>query len=161
MEHHFARRERARISRGSQQYSLDVAGISSTKRRGSNTVELDDWWKLFYYGVESEQFAQAGMGILIKACWYLLSTQLANCVDEWIPLGGRVGMLRLKFVWYKHTDQNQVHCSLSSWKKLVMPCERLKLTNPSCFRETSMHNLGTKLEHGTRDWPVSWCWRNK
>ena len=29
----------------------DVVGISSTKCRGSNTVEMDDGWKLLYSGV--------------------------------------------------------------------------------------------------------------
>ena len=58
--------------------SLDIAGISSTKRCGSNIAELDNGWKLFCSGVESAQFAQAGVEILV-------SFQLANFVDEWIP----------------------------------------------------------------------------
>jgi len=29
-----------------KRYCLDVVGISSRKRRGSSTVELDDGWKL-------------------------------------------------------------------------------------------------------------------
>jgi len=53
--------------------------------------ELDDGWKLFYSGVEPAQLAQAEVDILV-------SPQLASCVDEWIPLGGRVCMLRLKLL---------------------------------------------------------------
>ena len=36
-----------------QQYRLDVVGISSTKRRGSGTVELNGGWKIFYSGVDA------------------------------------------------------------------------------------------------------------
>jgi len=60
-----------------------LLSISSTKRRGFNTVELDDGWKLFFSGGEPARFAQAGLGILVNP-------QLASCADEWIPLGGRV-----------------------------------------------------------------------
>ena len=31
-------------------YHLDIIGVSSTKRRGSGTVDLDGGWKLFYSG---------------------------------------------------------------------------------------------------------------
>jgi len=43
-----------------KRYSLDVVGISSTKRRDSNTVDVDNGWKLFYSGVDPAKFAQAG-----------------------------------------------------------------------------------------------------
>ena len=33
-----------------KRYHLDIAEISSTKRRGSGIVDLDDGWKLFYSG---------------------------------------------------------------------------------------------------------------
>ena len=36
-----------------QQYRLDVVGISSTKRRGSGTVELNGGWKILYSGVDA------------------------------------------------------------------------------------------------------------
>jgi len=39
-----------------KRYPLDVVGISWTKRRGLNTVGLDDGWKLFYFGVAPEKF---------------------------------------------------------------------------------------------------------
>ena len=35
-----------------QQYRLEVVVISSTKRRGSGTVELNGGWKIFYSGVD-------------------------------------------------------------------------------------------------------------
>ena len=48
-----------------QQYRLDVVGISSTKRRGSGTVELNGaGWKIFYSGVDAAMSAQAGVGLL-------------------------------------------------------------------------------------------------
>jgi len=63
-----------------KQYSPDVVGISSTKCCDCSTVELDHGWKLISND-EPAQFAQAGVSILV-------SPQLANCLDDWIPLGG-------------------------------------------------------------------------
>jgi len=57
-----------------KQNSPDVVGISSTKCRCSNTVQLDDGWKLYYPGVEPAKFTKAGLGIFERPC-----------VDEWIP----------------------------------------------------------------------------
>jgi len=74
-----------------KRHSLDVVGISSTKGRGSNTVELDDGWKLSCTGVEPAKFTQAEVRILVRP-------QLVKCVDEWIPLGERVCMLTLKLL---------------------------------------------------------------
>ena len=65
--------------------------FSTTKRCGSNTVELDDGWRLFYSGVEPAECALAGVEILV-------SSTLASCVVEWIPLGRRVLMLRLNLL---------------------------------------------------------------
>jgi len=45
-----------------------------------NATELDDGWKLSFFGVEPEKFAQARLRILV-------SPHLASCVDEWIPPG--------------------------------------------------------------------------
>ena len=72
-----------------KQYHLDIVGVSSTKRRGSGTVELAEGWKLFYSGVDPTMSAQAGVGLLI-------SPRLAHCVVDWTPLGGRVCLLKLK-----------------------------------------------------------------
>ena len=68
-----------------QQYRLDVEGISSTKRRGSGTVELNGGWKIFYSGVDAAMSALAGV-----------SPNIAECVVDWVPLGGRVCLLKLR-----------------------------------------------------------------
>ena len=72
-----------------QQYRLDVVGISSTKRRGSGTVELNGGWKIFYSGVDAAMLTQAGVGSLV-------SPNIAECVIDWAPLGGRVCLLKIK-----------------------------------------------------------------
>ena len=64
-------------------------GISSTKRRGSGTVELNGGWKIFYSGVDAAMSAQAGVGLLV-------SSNIAECVVDWVPLGGRVCLLKLR-----------------------------------------------------------------
>ena len=72
-----------------KRYRLDIVGLSSTKRRGSGTVELDGGWKLFYSGADPTMSAQAGVGILT-------SPRLSDCVSDWIPLGSRVCILKLR-----------------------------------------------------------------
>ena len=47
-----------------KRHHLDVIGVSSTKRRGSGTLDLDGGWKLFYSGADPGMSAQASMGIL-------------------------------------------------------------------------------------------------
>ena len=42
-------------------YHLDISGVSSTKRRGFGTVDLDGGWKLFYSGADVE--------CLLKRVW--------------------------------------------------------------------------------------------
>ena len=69
-----------------EQYHLDIVGVSTTQCRGSNTVELNEEWKLFYPGVDATMSAQAGVGIFVIS-------RLAHCVTDWVPLGGRVGLL--------------------------------------------------------------------
>ena len=64
-------------------------GILSTKRRGSGTVELNGGWKIFYYGVDAAMFAQAGASLFV-------SPNIAECVVDWVPLGGRVYLLKLR-----------------------------------------------------------------
>ena len=71
-----------------KKYRLDIVGVSSTKRRGSGTVNLDGGWKLFYSGADPSMSAQAGVGILT-------SPRLSDCVSDWIPLGSRVCILKL------------------------------------------------------------------
>ena len=64
-------------------------GISSTKRQGYVTVELNGGWKIFYSGVDAATSAQAGVGLLV-------SPNIAECVIDWVPLGGRVCFLKLR-----------------------------------------------------------------
>ena len=64
-------------------------GISSTKRRGSGTVELNGRWKIFFSGFDVAMSAQADVGLLV-------SLIMAECVVDWVPLGGRVCLLQLR-----------------------------------------------------------------
>ena len=57
--------------------------------RGSGTVELNNWWKIFYSGVDAAMSAQAGVGLLV-------SPNIAECVVDWVPLRGRVCLLKLR-----------------------------------------------------------------
>ena len=68
---------------------LDIIGVSSTKRRGSGTVNLDGEWKLIYSGADPSMPAQADVGILTRP-------RLSDYVSELIRLGSRVCMLKLK-----------------------------------------------------------------
>ena len=70
-------------------YHLDNVGVSSTKRSGSGTVDLDGGWKLYYSGADPSMSVQAGVAILT-------SLHLSDCVSDWIPFGSRVCMLKLK-----------------------------------------------------------------
>ena len=72
-----------------KRYLFDIIGVSSTKRRGSGTVDLDGGWKLFYSGADPSMSAQAGVGILT-------SSRLSDRASDWIFLGSRVCMLKLK-----------------------------------------------------------------
>ena len=72
-----------------EQYHLDIVGVSSTKCHSSNTVELNEGWKLFYSGVDVTISAQGGVGIFV-------SPRLAHCATDWIPLGGRICLLKLR-----------------------------------------------------------------
>ena len=72
-----------------QQCRLDIAGISSTKRRGSGTVWLNGGWKIFYYGVDAAVSAQAGVALLV-------SPSMTECVVDWVPLGGIFCLLKLR-----------------------------------------------------------------
>ena len=72
-----------------KRHHLDIIGVSSTKRRGSGAVDLDGGWKLFYSGADPGMSAQAGVGVLT-------SPRLSDCASDWIRLGSRVCMLKLK-----------------------------------------------------------------
>ena len=65
--------------------------ISSTWRRGSGTVKLNGGWKIVYSGVDAAMSAQAGIGLL-------LSPNIAECVVDWVPMGRRVCLLKLRLL---------------------------------------------------------------
>ena len=52
-------------------------------------MDLDGGWKLFYSGANPSVSAQAGVEILTSSRW-------SNCASDWMPLGSRVCMLKLK-----------------------------------------------------------------
>ena len=58
-----------------KRYHLDIIGVSSAKRRGSGTVDLDGGWKLFYSSAHFSMSAQASVGIL-TSLW------LSDCVSD-------------------------------------------------------------------------------
>ena len=70
-------------------YRLDIVGVSSTKRKGNETLVLNKRWQLFYSGVDPALHAQAGVGILTNP-------RLAEKFVEWRPISERVALLRLK-----------------------------------------------------------------
>ena len=52
-------------------------------------MDLDGGWKVFYSGADLSMSAQVGVRILT-------SLRLSDCGSDWIPLGSRVCMLKLK-----------------------------------------------------------------
>ena len=75
LERHCTQWKRAGIGLRAEQYHLDIVGVSSTKRRGSDTVELNEGSKLFYSGANVTVYADAGVGILV-------SHRLTHCVTD-------------------------------------------------------------------------------
>ena len=63
-------------------YHLDVIGVSSTKRRGSRTVDLDGGWKLVYSGADPSMSDRAGVGILTNP-GYQTVCQIGFLWDHW------------------------------------------------------------------------------
>ena len=81
-----------------EQYHLNIFRVSSTKCRGSDTVDLNEDLKLFYTDVNITMSAQAWVGIFV-------SPYLAHCVTDWIPLREKVCLLKLRL-------QEQLLCIL-------------------------------------------------
>ena len=98
-----------------KKYHLDAVGVSSTKKRSSRIVDLDGGWKLFYSGADPSISAQTGVGILT-------SPQLSNFMFDWIPLGSRACMLKLK-VKNRSLCLLQVYApnAVSEYQAFVMP----------------------------------------
>jgi len=67
-----------------KRHSPDVVGFSSSKRRGSYNIELEDGWKFFNFGVEPVRFSQAGVGIIecLQLGSYNSSEQYLELVQE-------------------------------------------------------------------------------
>ena len=50
---------------------------------------MNDGWKILYSGVDAAMSAQAGVGLLV-------SPKMTESVVDWVPLGGRVCLLKLR-----------------------------------------------------------------
>jgi len=85
----YPHRKGVRIGGRSKAVSFRFVRDSSTKRCGSGTVNLDGEWKLFYSGADPSVSAQTGVEILTIP-------RLSDSVSDWIPLGLRVCILKLK-----------------------------------------------------------------
>ena len=72
-----------------EQYHLDIIGVSSTKCCGSDTVELNEDWRLFYSCLDATMSAQAGVDTFV-------SPHLTHGVADCIPLGERACLLKLR-----------------------------------------------------------------
>ncbi|CAF1534892.1 unnamed protein product [Adineta ricciae] len=72
-----------------QKYHLDILGISSTKRKGKGSITLNNGWQLYYSGVDTTTFAQAGVAILVNP-------RLIDSIIEWKPIDERVVLIRLQ-----------------------------------------------------------------
>ncbi|CAF3932499.1 unnamed protein product [Rotaria sp. Silwood1] len=77
------------LAEEAQKYTLDILGISSTKRKGKGSLILNNGWQLYYSGVDSTIYAQAGVAILIHP-------RLIDSVLEWKPINERVALLRFQ-----------------------------------------------------------------
>ncbi|CAF3742888.1 unnamed protein product [Rotaria sp. Silwood1] len=72
-----------------QKYHLDILGISSTKRKSKGSLTLNNGWQLYYSGVDTTTYAQAGVAILVNP-------RLADSIVEWKPINERVALIRLQ-----------------------------------------------------------------
>jgi len=70
-----------------KRYHSDVIEVSSTKRRGSGTVNMNSGWKQFYSRADLNVSAKSNMG-------KLTSSQLSDDMPDWIHLGSRVCIMK-------------------------------------------------------------------
>ena len=68
---------------------LDILGISSAKKKGKGSFNLKNGWQLFYSGVDTSVYAQAGVAIMI-------GPNLADAMLEWKPVNERIALVRLQ-----------------------------------------------------------------
>ena len=72
-----------------KRYHIDIVGISSTKKRGFGTVDVNGEWKLLHSGADPYSLsAQASVEIS--------QARLSDCGSDWISLILLVCMLKLK-----------------------------------------------------------------
>jgi len=101
----------------------------------------------FYSGVEPAKLAQAGVDTLV-------SPQLENCIDEWIPLRGRVcscilRLLGISLCLIQAYGPNSSVLYLGFMEETSDVCGGLKRTNPRYFWETSLLTLGMMPVYGS------------
>ena len=60
LKRHFTQCKRTGTGLEAEQNNLDIVGVSSTKGRGSDSVELNEGWKLFYSGVDVTMLLRLG-----------------------------------------------------------------------------------------------------
>ena len=138
--------EEQELVRKAQQCRLDVVGILSTKRRDSETVELNGGWKIFYSGVDAAMSAQAGVGLLV-------SPNMAECVVDWVPVGGRVCLLKL---WLQEKSlctllvyaPNMESQSETFLEDVEVAWEKQLYQNFLSFWAISMHMLASTMQPG-------------
>ena len=123
-------------------------GISSTKRRGSGTIESNGGRKIFYSGVDAALSAQAGNGLLV-------SPNMAECVVDWVPLGGRVCLLKLRLqerfpciLYSRCTHLTWNHITKPFWRKLRLHWEKQLHQNALSFWAISMHMWALTMQPG-------------
>ncbi|XP_030763520.1 craniofacial development protein 2-like [Sitophilus oryzae] len=76
---------------------LDILAITETKKKGKQTVELQNGHIMILSGVQNEKRAQAGVGCIIKST-------LAKFVTKWDTISGIFIMVQLRL-----EDKNTIH----------------------------------------------------
>jgi len=122
----------------------------------SQKIFPDCCWHLFYSGVESTQSCHTGWGMFV-------SPHRAEYVNEWISLRGKLCNVEVDTpLPVNDTDlrpklESTGDSACNSCRKLVIRCEGLELTNPWCFRDTSVHTLEKLSGMEGCDWSTWWC----
>ena len=103
-------------------------------------------WKVFYSGVDAAMSAQAGVGLLV-------SPNIAECVVDWVPLGGRVCLLKLRLQErslriLQVYAPNINHSTKPFWRKLRLHWEMQLHQNPLSFWAISMHMWASTMQPG-------------
>lgn len=76
---------------------LDILAITETKKKGKQTVELQNGHIMILSGVQNEKRAQTGVGCIIKST-------LAKFVTKWDTISERIIMVQLRL-----EDKNTIH----------------------------------------------------